>query len=298
MQHKTETLDFSAYDKKVLTSVEKAVVKKNRTISIFLIFPAFLISYLLLQGQFIFLMPWAWIILYVLSVKFGLIKPRKKIDQLERFAKDNELIYRVDEDYVAEGIIFKIGDEDEQKTGPRVSLNFRGVDTDMYLHSFEVGSGRSRTRISYAVSELKLSKQVPHIFIDYLENNFFNSEQMDMFKEKYRMNLEGDFHKFFNVFAVTDYEPEVLTIVDPAFMYNLIKTHVDYEIEFVEDRVFLYFKCLCRGSIDEIDLKQAIARTELIVETLKQQVESSRFKEHPKVPSRMDISFAKKHLGV
>ena len=80
-----------------------------------------------------------------------------------------------------------------------------------------------------------LSRDLPHLMIDSLRNGSLRS----LLPGTERMSLEGDFDRYFAVYAPKGYERDALEILTPDVMACLIDYGRNWDIEVVEDRLIV-----------------------------------------------------------
>lgn len=91
----------------------------------------------------------------------------------------------------------------------------------------------------YTLIEVKLPQKVPHIFLDFFKNSGWGKGGLsDFLKNAQRIDLGGvDDH--FAIYANKSHQIEALSIITPDVMAALLDVEHDFDIEFVEDRLYI-----------------------------------------------------------
>jgi hypothetical protein len=174
-----------------------------------------------------------------------------------------------------DGAIFRAGNHDNQLfhgfSGEQYSYPFL-----MYQHLFSKGSGRSASDYFYLIAEISLPKLLPHIFIDNRGNNsFLAPEILDVYNDNQLMKLEGNFSKQFNVYGVPGYEVELLTLLNPAFMSALMDFEQLFDLEFLDDKAYIYLSD--QFVYSEQSIKQIFSVMEFVILELQKQMDTFTF---------------------
>ncbi len=108
-------------------------------------------------------------------------------------------------------------------------------------YRYTTGSGKNRQVHTYGVVRVSLSRKLPHVMLDATSNNFLGRiSNFGGFDSEQRIELEGDFNKFFSVYAPTNYGRDTLYWLTPELM-DLLKTHFTaYDIEVIDNYAYLY----------------------------------------------------------
>lgn len=117
-----------------------------------------------------------------------------------------------------------------------------GIELGNYSYSISShGGGNRMYRWSYA--KVKLTRRLPHILLDSRQRSLFNSQRMGLIhglRRAQRLELEGDFNKYFTLYAPNKYERDAFYIFTPDVMVAMIDHGKDYDIEIVDDELFIY----------------------------------------------------------
>lgn len=290
MNKKTETIDLSAFEITPEVRARQAANWKSLKIKIIagvLIF----IAVCLLIPVIPYGLGYIMFLVVVFGLKFGSSifignARREPNEMLQRFATDNGLMYEPFPNYQSKGVIFYAGNKD-QEVYNLLSGELYGYRYNLYWLSFTSGKDKSQKTNFYSVVEVRLPKAVPNIFLDAVSNDsFMNPEVLNKFQRKNILNLEGDFNKYFKVYAASGYETEVLQLLNPAFMQALIKRDM-YEVELIEDRAFVYLKDSFVPDKEALMKQYEVA--EFVILELQKELDTFSFKPHPKIPDEMAV---------
>ena len=216
-------------------------------------------------------------------------KKNIQIDQkLKQFAADNKLEYQNDETYTSNGTLFYIGNKNH-KTGGMLIGELYGYAYRLYGHTFTIGHGKSESFEYYAVVEVDLPKQLPNIFIHPISGaDKIMEDTLVVFSRQDYMKLEGDFSKHFKVYMIKKYATAGLTIMNPGFMQRLIDQKIDYNIEFIDKKAYLYFAFTLLES--QKNMEYIYEATDFIILELQKQLDTFTYK--PKKAGDDDLSIS------
>ncbi len=112
-----------------------------------------------------------------------------------------------------------------------------------YAFSYTVGSGKNQRSYDLQVFELTLPRKLPHMVIDSLveSGNGSSSTLPIEFAESQKIELEGDFSKYFSLYAPDNYGITALTVLAPDAMEILMKYAAKCDIEIIENKLFFYW---------------------------------------------------------
>ncbi|MCA9330729.1 hypothetical protein KC957_01670 [Candidatus Saccharibacteria bacterium] len=136
------------------------------------------------------------------------------------------------------GLIFQYGDSHRIVRG--LTLNDQ-AGTIIANYRYMTGSGKSRQAHYHGFVRITLSRQLPQVLLDAVSNNFLGkiSNFADVDNNQ-RIDLEGDFNNYFQAYAPVDYGPDTLYWLTPELMQLLIQYLGEYDIEVVDNYVYLY----------------------------------------------------------
>lgn len=277
MKNHTQGLDYSAFDRAPEYSLFTQISQLDRgeRLLIFSVFAVvglsivfidtfgFVFSYLVLIGIAFFIIP-----------KFIGAGSRNTPKWLEVFATKNGFKVANVEHHNSEASIYSVGNDDHQSFRG-VKGRFCGYSFTLYLHSFSWGINEPKDCM-YAVIELDLPKNLPHIFIDNKKgNSWLNREILTAFNDSQLVQLEGNFSRYFNVYSVPGYHIPLLTLLNPGFMGKLMDYRDHFELEFLDNKAYMYF------ANEYIDTKESMSRVfsgiEFIITELQKQLDTFEF---------------------
>ena len=98
---------------------------------------------------------------------------------------------------------------------------------------------------SYGYIAIELDTHLPHMVLDSRKNNWrsFGKESSNLPVEINRnqhLQLEGDFNEHFTLYAPKEYEQDALYIFTPDFMALLIDEVAAYDVEIIDNYLFVY----------------------------------------------------------
>jgi hypothetical protein len=166
------------------------------------------------------------------------------------------------------GLIFDIG------YGPEFSDIVYGLYRNwpfyLFVYSYSIDDQESSKRYARTVLSIDCMAPLPSFVLrKYRLLQIFEEEGESLRAHGYtqKIELEGDFDKYFQVFIKPDTQVEVLTILTPDFMELIMKLD-QYEIEVTEDgKLYVYYH-------STIKRKQDLTDTYAIIETLVPKIEA------------------------
>lgn len=177
--------------------------------------------------------------IYILVKHFGSGGEWAKWMRLTQFAAANGLQFRSSSqgpNYP--GMIFTLGDS-------RLVTNHLNSTTGRYFdlgsYQYSTGSGKSRSTHVWGFLALKLDRELPNMVLDSKANNsLFGTDLPITLKRDQILSLEGDFDKHFTLYCPQEYEQDALYVFTPDLMALLIDDAGTYDVEIVDDWMFLY----------------------------------------------------------
>lgn len=99
--------------------------------------------------------------------------------------------------------------------------------------------------IRYGYIALELDRAMPHMILDSRSNNWksFGIEESNIksqFSRDQRIELEGDFASHFTLYAPNEYKTDAYYIFTPDFMAELVDEAGDFDVEIIDNYLFLY----------------------------------------------------------
>lgn len=192
---------------------------------------------------------------------------QRTLVRLQRFSDKNGLTLSVNKTpFSFTGMLFDNGD-DRVITS---SLSFpEGYEIGNYR--YETGSGKSRSTHNYGFIRVALSRHLPNMVLDSRRDNFLGISSLpDSIDKSQKLELEGDFNEYFNLYVPKQYERDALYVFTPDVMQAVIQHGQFFDIEIVDDEMYMYTKKLFKLESQQ-DLEQAIKSIEAIASELRQQ---------------------------
>lgn len=162
--------------------------------------------------------------------------------RLREFAERNRLRFLSNhDDPTLPGMIFSLG------YGRKLLNWFRSEDGRFAVgnYQYETGSGKSHQTHNWGYLAIPLKRNVPNMVLDAKGNNvgIFGLQLSNLpvtFSKDQTLSLEGDFNDHFTLYAPKEYERDALYIFTPDFMAQLIDQTARYDVELVDNTMFIY----------------------------------------------------------
>lgn len=155
---------------------------------------------------------------------------------MESFASTNGMHYQPT--LVSEHTCGTLFDQGHSKKSTRaLSGQIAGLPFQCFEYYYETGSGKSRRTYDAMVVEITLPRVLPQFVIDSQIENVMPI----IFDKSQKIELEGDFHKYFDLYAPDTYGVSALTILAPDAMEVLMHHAALCDIEVVENKLFFYW---------------------------------------------------------
>src|SRR5690606_5391781 len=90
------------------------------------------------------------------------------------------------------------------------------------------------------VAAIELPHHMPHMVIDSLVEDTDISVLPVRFARSQKIDLEGDFYKYFAVYAPDRRELDALIVLAPDVMLTLLEQGAKGDIEFIDKRLYVY----------------------------------------------------------
>jgi hypothetical protein len=108
-------------------------------------------------------------------------------------------------------------------------------------HTLATGSGKSRREYRWGYAFIRLAVPLPHIVLDAQRNNSLGKPALPVsLASRQRLSLEGDFDRHFALYCPEGYEADALYLFTPDTMARLIDDAALFDIEIIDDYLFLY----------------------------------------------------------
>jgi len=199
--------------------------------------------------------PIVFILLVIALIILGItqyVKNQKKAWEqkvrIYRFAKANNLSFNISADGPSySGMIFNIGNsrQAEDILGSKSADFIFEIANYNYTETHGSDESRYTDRHNYGYIMVDLNKKLPHMVLDAKSNNVSVFKQSisnlpTTFDKAQVLSLEGDFDKYFKLYAPKEYERDALYILSPDLMAVLIDHSGQFDVEIVDDKMFVY----------------------------------------------------------
>lgn len=112
---------------------------------------------------------------------------------------------------------------------------------EMGNYRYVTGSGKNSQTHYFGYIRMSLPRKLPHMVLDAKTNNFLGISNLpQMFSRQQRLSLEGDFDKYFTLYAPQQYETDALYVFTPDVMATLIDDGQKYDLEVIDDKLYIY----------------------------------------------------------
>lgn len=174
----------------------------------------------------------------IFGVVRGMIGRTERLMRLVRFAHANGFTFSArDSSPAYPGIIFRIGRERKALDHiARFSPRFLDIGNFQYT----TGSGKNKKTRVWGFMALRLDRRVPHMLLDAKANNLLGSNLPAQFSKSQVLSLEGDFDRHFTLYCPREYERDALYVFTPDLMALLIDEAGAFDVEVVDDWMFVY----------------------------------------------------------
>jgi len=137
-------------------------------------------------------------------------------------------------------------------------------------HTSIVGSGKNRTVHRWGYVAIRLPTPLPNIVLDAQKNNEWGRPALPVaLSSGQRLSLEGDFDRHFALYSPAGYEADALYLFTPDIMARFIDNAASFDIEIVDDYLFLY----APGELSTLDpelWKQLLATVDVLSQRARQ----------------------------
>lgn len=116
-----------------------------------------------------------------------------------------------------------------------------GPVADCGRYRYTTGSGKDSTTHFWQFAAVRLEGPLPHMLLDAKANNtFMGSNLPTSFDRDQRISLGGEFDRHFDLYAPSHYGQDAFYVFTPDLMAHLIDETHAFDVEFVDDWMFLY----------------------------------------------------------
>lgn len=111
--------------------------------------------------------------------------------------------------------------------------------------TYETNESDASTMRSLGYVRIKLPRRLPHMVLDSKSNNYLVghlSNLPEALTKNQRISLEGDFDRYFTLYAPAEYEVDAFYVFTPDVMQALISAAYRYDCEVINDDFYLFTK--------------------------------------------------------
>lgn len=166
-----------------------------------------------------------------------------RAQQLAKFAELNEFQFMPQGGMIEPrpGSLFRHGHSQKVRNvvlGDLHKLPFR-----LFEYEYTTGSGKSSQLHDQMVMECILPHPQHHLVLDSMtELGAKNASVLPIeFDDSQRLQLEGDFNRYFHVYSPIGYHINALALLTPDVMHTILTSANNCDIEVVGDRLYLYW---------------------------------------------------------
>ncbi|MDQ1546326.1 MAG: hypothetical protein QOH69_1230 [Actinomycetota bacterium] len=186
---------------------------------------------------FLGLIGWVFIGVLRRDVRFG--PGWKRMARLDEFANLNHMTYEFERrDIHYSGAIFSLG-TNALATDLMTVKSGRGIQIGNYRSIAASVADSSRFRGGYVVIEL--DRRMPHMMAIAKRKRRLGGQSIapGLLRSQV-LSLEGDFDRYFTLYAPRQYERDALYVFTPDLMVLLIDRLASYDLEIVDNRLYIY----------------------------------------------------------
>ena len=126
------------------------------------------------------------------------------------------------------------------KVGNSRMLNYWMQDPNKFLfanYQYTTGSGDNQQTHYFDFAQIQLPRRVPHLIINSRKNNIgVSTFGYDVEK----IEVEGDFNKYFKIVTPPEYERDALQILTPDVLQTFIDFGADYDFEMLDNKLIVF----------------------------------------------------------
>jgi hypothetical protein len=121
---------------------------------------------------------------------------------------------------------------------------YRGRPIEIFNYSFTIQQGRSSHTEHYTIFALTVDGVLPDIALTprsfLIADSIASAPDADV-----EITLEGDFNKYFHLYAPKAFDVEIRVIFQPDLMMELIEKYQSYRIEIASSRLYVVSPLIC-----------------------------------------------------
>lgn len=145
-----------------------------------------------------------------------------------------------------QGVIFGVGHSRAAKDIIYMNGDDETASFEVGNYQYTTGSGKSQRTHYWTYCCIEMDRHVPHMLLDAKANNasLFGKNLASNLPVSLRkdqvLSLEGDFDKYFTLYAPKDYKRDALYIFTPDLMALLIDAAHSFDAEVIDNRLYIY----------------------------------------------------------
>ena len=174
---------------------------------------------------------------------YGYARNRVQHEFMKQFAAANNFSYTLNGNTKGlDGELFKIGHN--QAVADVICGNYINCPITLFSYRYITGSGKNSRTYHATVFELNFGTKMPNILLkkkaNFLNEPIFAESFLGNTVKRKELQLEGNFNDYFTLEVEEEYEIEALQILTPDFMEELIEKAKSFNMEIVNDHIFIY----------------------------------------------------------
>lgn len=175
-----------------------------------------------------------------LSVVYYFIRIKAMDEFFSQFAaRNNFLFFPMALPPNLVGSLFNIGHSGVGRD--LVTGKYEGLPFNLFNYQYTVGSGKNSQTFNYTIFRLEILSPLTPIFLRYKDFTLSGSYSTDLSSQaKEKIQLEGDFDKYFDLWTENGFEIEALQIFTPDFMQKIQDNLKNFSLEFVSNQIYVY----------------------------------------------------------
>ena len=159
---------------------------------------------------------------------------------LTKFAKANDAVYMFKPSGVLEdGLIFKRGHSKEMTHYMKFKSGW-----EMGSYEYTEGHGKSSTTYEWGFASMPLKRALPNMMLCSAGSKIYNalttSGLTDSLSSDQKISLEGDFDKYFTLYAPKEYTTDALYLFTPDVMQAAVEHGAAFDMEIIGTRLYIY----------------------------------------------------------
>jgi hypothetical protein len=195
-----------------------------------------------------------------------------------------------------------------QKINQAFAGSYHGLDFTAVVYEYATGSGRSETTHYFTDLHFNLKQQYPLIVLDNRQDEHFSflSSLPTRIPDSRELQLEGNFNERYKVSVLSGTEQEVLQVLTPDFMAELMDGGGKADIELEANKLFV-IRHLVEGQITKPILEELFMAAAVVIKNLGELADTWQASSSPvavqqiadtALSARQNIRVKPKYIGV